>query len=431
MLTLAIFATLLFLLLIDVPISVSIGLTAVIFFVAQGQANFLALLPQRMYFGTTGFTLLAIPFFILAGNLMNTGGTTDRLFGFARALVGHVKGGVGQVTIVSAMILSGISGSAVADAAGMGRVQFEAMKRAGYPSGVAAAIVAGGSVIGPVIPPSVSFVLYGAITSVSIPRLFLAGFAPGVMMGLAMMLAIYLMANPRRLPRDPTPNRYWANLWAAFQRAFLPLMAPVIIIGGMTTGFFTPTEAAVVASLYALGLGFYFKDLEWKDLPDILFLTIKQSCGLMFIMATANFFGWFTIFERIPDTLIEQLLSFGTTSFGFTWIVIFIILLLGCFIDGNAIFLITLPIFMKVCPMYGVDMINFGVVMTLLIMIGNMTPPVGMCLFAVDGFAKVGVWKLGFECMPYLLGILVITILCAFIPDIALFVPTWLMGPAS
>jgi tripartite ATP-independent transporter DctM subunit len=431
MLTLAIFGVLLLLLMIDVPIAVAIGLTAVIFFVAQGQANFLALLPQRMYFGTTGFTLLAIPFFILAGNLMNTGGTTDRLFGFARALVGHIKGGVGQVSIVAAMIMSGISGSAIADAAGMGRVQYTAMKRAGYPDGVAAAIVVGASTLGPVIPPSIPFVLYGAITSVSVTRLFLAGCLPGVVMGGAMMLAIYLMAGPRGLPCDTLSSDYWPKLWVATKRAFLPLMAPIIIIGGMITGFFTPTEAAVVASLYALGLGFYYGDLKVKDLPDVLFTTIKQTCGLMFIIATANFFGWFVIFERIPDALIAQLLSLGTTPAGFIWIVIAIILLLGCFIDGNAIFLITLPIFMKLCPLYGVDMVNFGVVMTLLIMIGNMTPPVGMCLFAVDSFAKIGVWRLAYESMPHLLAILATTILCAFIPEIALCVPDWLMGPGN
>ena len=429
MLTLAIFAVLLIMLMIDIPIAVAIGLTAVIFFVVQGQTSFLAMLPQRMYSGTTGFTLLAIPFFILAGNLMNCGGTTQRLFRFARALVGHVPGGVGQVSVVSSMIFSGMSGSAVADAAGLGQIQHRAMVDAGYKPTISAAIVAGASTIGPVIPPSIPFVLYGAITSVSVSRLFLAGAIPGVVMGVAMMAAIWLMAKPRGLPKDPRANLQ--EILVSFREAFWPLMAPFIIIGGITTGFFTPTEASVVATLYALGLGFCYRDLAVKDLPAILFTSLKQTCGLMFIIATANFFGWFTIFERIPDALIMQLSAMGASATAFMWIVIAIILVLGCFLDGNAIFLITLPIFMKICPLFGIDMVNFGVVMTLLIMIGNLTPPVGMCLFAVESFAKVGIWSLAYECMPYLLAILAVTVLCAFVPEIALWLPNYVMGAGS
>lgn len=428
MLTLSIFAVLLLLLVIDVPIAVAIGLTAIGFFVGMGQSDFLAMLPQRMYSGTTGFTLLAIPFFILAGNLMNTGGTTQRIFRFARALVGHFNGGLGQVSVISSMIFSGMSGSAVADAAGLGQIQHRAMVDAGYKPTISAAIVAGASTIGPVIPPSIPFVLYGAITSVSVSRLFLAGAIPGAAMGLAMMIAIWLMAKPRGLPRDPRANL--REIAVSFKEAFWPLMAPVIIIGGITTGFFTPTEASVIATLYALFLGFFYRDLKIKDLPDILFVSLKQTCGLMFIIATANFFGWFVIFERIPDALIMQLTAMGATPAAFLWIVIFIVLLMGCFLDGNAIFLITLPIFMKVCPLFGVDMVNFGVVMTLLIMVGNLTPPVGMCLFAVESFARVGIWKLAAECLPYLLSILAVTILCAFVPEIALWLPNYVMGAA-
>ena len=427
MLTLSIFAVLLLLLLIDVPIAVAIGLTAVIFFIGQDQGSLLAMLPQRMYSGTTGFTLLAIPFFILAGNLMNSGGTTQRIFRFARALVGHVGGGLGQVSVISSMIFSGMSGSAVADAAGLGQIQHRAMVDAGYKPTISAAIVAGASTIGPVIPPSIPFVLYGAITSVSVSRLFLAGAVPGLFMGLAMMLAIWLMAGPRQLPKDPRANMN--EIVVSFKAAFWPLLAPVIIIGGIISGYFTPTEASVVVTLYALLLGFCYKDLKLSDLPDIIYMSLKQTCGLMFIIATANFFGWFTIFQRIPDALIMQLTAMGASPTGFLWIVIAIILVLGCFLDGNAIFLITLPIFMKICPLFGIDMVNFGVVMTLLIMIGNLTPPVGMCLFAVESFAKVGIWKLAAESTPYLLAILAVTILCAFVPEIALWLPNYIMGP--
>lgn len=425
MLTLAIFAILLVMLALDVPIAVAIGLTAVVFFVGQGRAEFLAMLPQRMYFGTTGFTLLAIPFFILAGNLMNTGGTTQRIFRFARALVGHIAGGVGQVAVVSSMIFSGMSGSAVADAAGLGQIQHKAMLDAGYKATISAAIVASASTIGPVIPPSIPFVLYGAITNVSVARLFLAGAVPGVVMGIAMMIAIGLMARPRGLPKDERSSL--REVLVSFRAAFWALMTPVFIIGGITTGYFTPTEASVIASLYAGFLGFWYRDLKIRDLPPVLFTSLKQTCGLMFIIATANFFGWFTIFQRIPDELIMQLSAMGSTQGDFLWIVIGVVLVLGCFLDGNAIFLITLPIFMKICPLFNVDMVNFGVVMTLLIMIGNLTPPVGMCLFAVESFAKVGIWKLAGECCPYLVAILLVTILCAFVPEIALWLPSRMM----
>lgn len=427
MLTLAIFGVLLFMLMIDIPIAVAIGLTAVVFFVAQGNAQFLTLLPQRMYFGTTGFTLLAIPFFILAGNLMNTGGITRRIFRFCRALVGHIAGGLGQVSVISSMIFSGMSGSAVADAAGLGQIQHKAMVDAGYKPTISAAIVAGASTIGPVIPPSIPFVLYGAITSVSVARLFLAGAVPGVAMGIAMMIAIWIMAKPRGLPKDERSD--WGEVWISFKEAFWPLLTPVFIIGGIMTGFFTPTEASVIAALYAGALGFAYRDLTIKALPAILFVSLKQTTGLMFIIATANFFGWFSIFQRIPDELITQFTAMGTSQAEFLWIVIAVILVLGCFLEGNAIFVITLPIFMKICPLFGVDMVNFGVVMTLLIMIGNLTPPVGMCLFAVESFAKVGIWPLAWECIPYLLAILAVTILCAFVPQIATWLPNLVMGP--
>lgn len=426
MLTLSIFAVLLILLVIDVPIAVAIGLTAIAFFVGLGQGDFLAMLPQRMYSGTTGFTLLAIPFFILAANLMSTGGTTRRIFRFARALVGHIRGGMGQVSVIFSVIFSGMSGSAVADAAGAGQIQHKAMVEAGYKPTISAAIVAASSTIGPVIPPSIPFVLYGAITSVSVSQLFLAGAIPGLLMSAMMMLAIWLMAKPRGLPQDARANL--PEIVDSFKGAFLPLMAPVIMIGGITTGFFTPTEASVVATLYALFLGFLYRDLKIRDLPDILFATVKQTCGLMFIIAAANFFGWFVIFERVPDALIMQLTSMGTSPAGFLWIVIFVVLVLGMFLDGNAIFLITLPIFMKICPLFGVDMVNFGVVMTLLIMLGNLSPPVGMCIIAVESYARVGLWKLGAECLPYLLAILGVTILCAFVPEIALWLPGYVMG---
>jgi len=429
MLTISIFAVLLLFIMIDLPIVVAIALTAVVFFMGLGQGNFLTMLPQRMYSGTTGFVLLAVPFFILAGNLMNTGGITSRIFRFARALVGHVPGGLGHVSVISSMIFSGMSGSAVADAAGLGQIQHKAMVDNGYKPAISASIVASSSTIGPVIPPSIPFVLYGALTGVSVARLFMAGFIPGVLMGLAMMAAIAFMAKPRGLPRSQRANL--KEVLVSFKEAVLPLLAPVIIIGGIFTGFFTPTEASVVACLYATILGFLYKDLKLKDLPDILWKSIKQSTALLFIMAAASFFGWLTLYQKIPDSIIGNLASISISGSGVIWMIIVIDLILGCFLEGNSIFLITIPVFLPIMARYGLDLINLGVVMTLLIMIGNLTPPVGMCLFAVSSFSKVGILELAKECWPYIVGILLVTILIAFMPEIATYLPNLIMGKGN
>jgi C4-dicarboxylate transporter, DctM subunit len=360
---------------------------------------------------------------------MNTGGITSRIFRFAKACVGHVPGGLGQVSVVSSMIFSGMSGSAVADAAGLGQIQHKAMVDNGYKPSISAAIVASSSTIGPVIPPSIPFVLYGALTGVSVARLFAAGFVPGLIMGLAMMLAIAVMAKPRGFPRSERAN--FKEVWGSLKAAFFPLLAPVIIIGGILSGIFTPTEASVVLCIYATVLGFIYKDLKFRDLPDIFWKSIKQSTALLFIMAAANFFGWMTMYQRIPDDIIANLTSISASASGVTWIIIAIVLILGCFLEGNAIFFITIPIFLPIISRYGLDPVNFGVVMTLLIMIGNLTPPVGMCLFAVSSFSKIGIMELAKEVWPYLIGILLVTLLIAFVPEIATWLPNLLMGKGT
>ena len=426
MLTLSIFAVLLVLILLNLPIVVAIGLTAILFFTGLGQGSLLAMLPQRMYYGTTGMTLLAVPFFILAGNLMNTGGITNRIFRFAKALVGHVSGGLGQVSVISSIIFSGMSGSAVADAAGLGQIQHKAMVDNGYEPAASASIVAAASTIGPIIPPSIPFVLYGALTAVSVPRLFLAGFVPGILMGLALMATIGFMAKGRGFPRSARADL--REVLVSFREAFLPLMAPVIIIGGILSGIFTPTEASVVVCLYAVFLGFLYRDLSFGDLPKIFWDSIKGSVTLLFIMAVANFFGWFTMFQRIPDRVIAALTGMSASPSLVLMMIVAIMLVLGLFLEGNAIFFITIPIFLPIAVIYGFDLVNMGVWMTLLIMVGNITPPVGMCLFAVSSFSKVSVLELGKECLPYIVGILIVTLVIAFVPGIATFLPNLVMG---
>ena len=426
MLTLAIFGVLVALIFLGVPIAVAMGLTAVGTFIFLGETFVLPMLAQRMYSATTGFTLLAIPFFILAGNLMNRGGITHRIFRFAQALVGHLQGGLGHVNVVSSMIFSGMSGAAVADAAGLGLVELEAMKKAGYGIRFSAAITAASSTIGPVVPPSIPFVIYGSMTGESVGRLFLAGCLPGVMMGLAMMIAVYFVSKQRGFPRGQRASlkELLISAWGSSFALFMP----VLIIGGILGGIFTPTEAAVVASIYALLLGlFVYREIRIKDLPDILWETIVQSVKVLFIIAAAGFLGWLLIHQRIPQQVITGLTSLSSTRWVLMLIIIAILLILGCFLEGIAVLVITIPVFMPLIEQFGMDPIQFGVIMILCSMLGLLTPPVGMSLYAVASISNVPVGALSKELWPYLLGIFIVLILITYVPVFSLGIPDLLM----
>ncbi len=426
MLTLAIFGTLVLLILLGVPIAVAMGLTALGAFVFLGEAFVLPMMAQRMYSATTGFTLLAIPFFILAGNLMNSGGITHRVFRFAQALVGHHRGGLGHVNVVSSMIFSGMSGAAVADAAGLGLVEMEAMTERGYDRKFSAAITAASSTIGPVVPPSIPFVIYGSITGVSVGRLFLAGCLPGVLMGVALMAAVYFVSKKRRYPFSERVGL--RMLLLSFKESFLALCMPVIIIGGILGGLFTPTEAAVVASLYALILGMIiYREIGLTDLPRIIWETVTQSVKVLFIIAAAGFLGWLLIHQQIPQQVITGLTAVTTNKWVLLLIIIAILLVLGCFLEGIAVLVITIPVFMPLIQRFGVDPIQFGVIMILCSMLGLLTPPVGMSLYAVASISNVSVTQLSRELWPYLLGIFVVLLLVAYMPALSLAVPDLFM----
>ena len=430
MTTLLIFLTLIALILLGVPVAVSMGLTAVGTFLVMGQADILTMVAQRMYASTTSFTLLAIPFFILAGNLMNTGGITERIFRFARALVGHIWGGLGQVNVIASMIFSGMSGAAVADAAGLGVIEMKAMRDNGYDYRFSAAITAASSTIGPVIPPSIPLVIYGFLTEVSVSRLFLAGVIPGVLMGLALMIAVYFISRKRNYPRDKrAPLK---EIMASGKAAFLPLMTPVIIVGGILSGQFTPTEASVVACLWALLLGLIvYRSIKISELPALFWETLTHTIRIMFIIAAAGLFGWLLILNRIPVQVIGGLTTLSANPEIVMLIIIGVLLIFGCFLEGIAVLLITIPIFQKIIVHYAIDPVQFGIIMTLASMIGLLTPPVGMCLYAVSSITKLSIGELTKEIWPYLLGIFVVLLAVAFIPAISLWLPNLIMGPGS
>jgi len=422
MVTFGIFAVMVALMLIGVPVAVAMGITAVGTFVLLGEGSILAMIAQRMYAATTGFTLLAIPFFILAGNLMNTGGITNRIFQFANSLIGHVKGGLGHVNVLASLIFSGMSGSAVADAAGLGLIEIKAMDDAGYDRKFSAAITAASSTIGPVVPPSIPFVIYGSITNTSVGKLFLAGFIPGLLMAISMMVAVSIIARIRNYPKGKRASL--KEIWESFSAAILPILTPVIIIGGILFGLFTPTEAAVVACVYALFLGLVvYREIRIRDLPRILWETTLQTVRVLFIISAAGFFGWLLIHQRIPDAVIVGLTSFSSSPEVLLLIIIGILLILGCFMEGIAVLVITIPIFMPLIARYNIDPVQFGVVMILCSMIGLVTPPVGMSLYAVASISEVDIWTLSKELLPYIVGILIVTLIIAFFPGLALFLP--------
>lgn len=422
MLSLAIFGVLVFFMFVGVPVAASMGVTSGLFFVALDGFQNLTMVAQRMYSATTGFTLLAIPFFVAAGNLMNMGGVTTRIFRFASALVGHIWGGLGQVVIVAAVIMSGMCGAAVAEAAGLGMLAMKAMPERGFDRKFTAAITGAAATIGPVIPPSIPFVVYGSITGVSIGQLFLAGFMPGFMMALAMGLAVYFTSKKRGYPRQGAATL--KEIFVSFREAFLALLCPVIIIGGIVSGVFTPTEASVVACVYALFLGTcVYGEIKPGDIPRIGWETVLITVRIMFIISVAGFFGWLLIHQTIPQQVINELTASGTSANGFMAITIFVLIILGCFMEGIAILVITVPVFMPIVYQYGIDPVQFGVVNILCSMIGLLTPPVGMCLYTMSSISCIGIWELSRELLPYIVGITVVTVVCAYSPDLVLWVP--------
>jgi tripartite ATP-independent transporter DctM subunit len=428
-LTAEIFLVLLGLIMLGLPIAVSMGLTAVFFFVALGETEVLTMVPARMYSSTTSFTLLAIPFFILTGNLMNTGGITHRLFRFAQNLVGHLKGGLGHVVVVSAMIFAGMTGAAVAEAAALGTVELEGMTKRGFDRKFSAAILASASTIGPVIPPSIPFVIYGSITGTSVGRLFLGGFVPGFLMGIALMIIVYVVSTQRGYPKERRATIQ--ELMASTLGALSAIATPVIIIGGMVSGIFTPTEAAVAATVYALILTmFIYKEVKLKDLPRILWETLETSVRVLFIISAAGIFGWLLIHQRVPETVIKALMSLSKNPWVILLVINIILLILGCFMEGICIMLLTIPVFMPMITQLGIDPVHFGVMMTLNLMVGLLTPPVGMVLYTISSIGKIPVWELAHELRWHMVALVVVLFLVTYVPGFVTWVPNLLMGSA-
>jgi len=423
-----VFSVLIILILLGVPVAFSMGLSTLLAIYLNGTWNFTVVLSQRIYSGSTSFVLFAIPFYILAGMLMNTGGMTYKIMKFAQMLVGNITGGMGHVNVLASMVFSGMSGSSVADASGLGAVEIETMSAAGYDRKFSAAITAASATIGPIIPPSIPFVIYGGIAGVSVGRLFLGGILPGVLMGLGLMIAVYFVSKKRKYPRSKQRTTFKELISNAFS-ALLAVGSVVIILGGIILGIFTPTEAAVVASLYAFILGFFvFRDLKFYQIHQVLWETARHSVRVLFIIAVAASYAWALTLMHVPQKVIALFGNLTSEPILVLLIINALLLLLGCFMESISIMLLTVPMLLPVIIEIGMDPVHFGVMMTLNLMIGQLTPPMGILLYSVSGISKIPVHDIVSELKPYLIALLAILLLITFVPSITLYLPNLLMG---
>jgi tripartite ATP-independent transporter DctM subunit len=381
---------------------------------------------QRLVGGIDTFPLLAIPFFILAANFMNTGGITNRLVTFAKVLVGYVIGGLAHVVIVTNMIMAGMSGSGVADAAGSGSVLIPAMKKAGYPTPFAAAIVAAAATIGPIIPPSILFVVYGSIANASIGRLLLAGAIPGVVMGICLMIAVYVLAKRRGYPAEARPTL--RELGLATARALPPLGMPVLMLGGIVLGVMTPTEAAAAGVAYAFILGFFiYREIKLADLPNIIVETTIATAAIVIIISAAQPIGWVLAYERAPLRILAAMQDLNLLAWQILLLLNIIMLIAGCFMEGLALLIIVTPILLPMLTQVGIDPVHFGVIFALNIMIGNITPPVGMIMYVICALGKISIIEFTREVWPFLIALVVALLLVTYIPELSMWLPNLLL----
>jgi tripartite ATP-independent transporter DctM subunit len=406
---------------IGVPVAIALGGASLLYVIVEGVQPHLVVV-HRMVGGTDSFPLLAIPFFIMAGSLMNSSGITVRIFGFAMALVGWLRGGLGHVNVVASIIFAGMSGTAVADAAGLGMIEIKAMRDQGYDLDFSVGITGGSSTIGPIIPPSLPMVIYGVMANASIGQLFAAGFLPGLTMGLALMAMIVWFSHRRGYRRDASFSV--SNLWVATKRAFLPLMTPVILVGGMITGAFTPTEAAIAATVYALALGlFVYRTLSLKRLIKISFETVETTAIILLIVAGASIFGYLITTSKITDHVADAVLAITTQPWAILLLVNVFLLIVGCFMETIAAITILVPVLIPLMDRIGVDPVHFGVVMVLNLMIGLLTPPVGMVLYVLARVANISLDRTTKACAPFLIPLLVTLAVVTYWPSMVMFLP--------
>jgi len=406
---------------LGMPVSLGIGTIALFYLVAGGEFS-LVTIPQKIFTGMDSFLLLAIPFFILAGALMNHGGITRRLVDFSTTLVGHIAGGLGHVTVVANVIMSGMSGTAAADAVATGTVLIPSMIRQGYSRGFAAAISACAATIGPIIPPSVAFVIFGSLTSVSIGQLFLAGVIPGLLMGVYLMVACYIVAR-RRGYRAAAKRASLKQVAVTFMHALPAMLTPVWVIGSMVAGIVTTTEAAAVAVLYSLILALGYRELRWSHVGPMLTEVVVMTSVIYLMLSVFNLIGWILAIEQIPQSITDFFLA-TTDNWAMALLIInIVVLLLGILIEPVPLMVLVGPMLMPVIQHYGIDPVHFGVVFVLNVVIGVVTPPVGTNMFITCSIARCSIGEYTREAMPFLAALVLLLMVITYVPQLTLFLP--------
>ena len=376
-------------------------------------------IPQAMVSGSASYTIMAAPFFILVGELMNSSGITKRLFKFANVLVGHITGGLGHVNVLASVFFSGVSGSAIADAAGLGNVEIKAMVDEGYDPDFSVGITAASSTIGPIIPPSSPMVLYGIMSGTSIGALFMAGIPTGILMAGFMMLVVYIISKKRNYPKSRRATL--PEIWKAFKEAFWALLSPLILIVGMLSGFATPTETAAVAAAYSLFLGVViYKEMTWQSLMDIMRNSIKSIGMVMLLIATGTVFAWMIGTEKVAEKSAELLFSLTSNPYLILLLINLFLLFVGTFMETTSALLVTLPVLLPIVKIIGMSTVQFGVIMVLLLMIGMLTPPMALCLFVTSKIGGISFDRAFKAVLPYYVALLTVLIIINLFPGVTL-----------
>jgi C4-dicarboxylate transporter DctM subunit len=408
-----------------IPISFATGLATGIYLLFSHLP--IVVIPMRIFNTIDSFSLMAIPLFMLAGELMNSGGITKRIVEFSSTLVGHITGGLAHVTIVASMIFAGMSGSCTAAGASVGSMMIPALKKDGYGEDFGVAVTAAAAVIGPVIPPSIIMVIYASCTGASVGKLFIGGVIPGIIIGILLMIVAYIISKKRgykpRYAKWVGPRAVLKAFWYSLPA----LLLPIIIIGGILGGVFTATEAGVIGVVYATIIGFYFKEIKITDLKRIFLNAAKTSANILFLMGTSAILGWILTRIQLPQTMTTFLVGISNNPTTLTLIMVAFVLFLGCFMTDAAIVPILAPLLLPVIKQVGIDPIMFGVVLCTTAVAGNLTPPVGGLLYVTSAIGNVPVMKTAGAVLPFLLAIVVALVLCTLFPPLVSFLPSLLI----
>ncbi len=419
------FAVFFILLFAGIPIAYSLGISSLVYIITNNIP--LAVIAQKAFYGMDSFTLLCIPGFVLAGNLMNSGGITDRIVDLSNKLIGHIRGGLSLGNIISSMIFAGISGTALADTASIGGVMIPAMKKQGYSSEFSAAVTSASSTIGPIIPPSLPMIIVGSLTGVSVGKMFIAGAVPGIMLGVGMLIVSFYISKKKQHPmgRRTTIKEKLVSL----KDAFWAIMLTVFILYGILGGLFTPTEASIGAVVYAVIIGtFVYKKLTFRKIPGIILASIIMTASIMLLIGFANLFAWILTYEQIPQLLADSISQISQNKIIILLIINLILLFIGTFMETIAALVIMFPVLLKVVEPYGIDPIQFGVIVVLNLIIGLSTPPVGVCLFTASSIGETSMTKTVKEILPFLAIAIFVLLLVTYIPAITLYLPALVKG---